>query len=329
MTARLVARGSALALVVVIGVSLASCGSDGGSGVPVLASAQGEPGTALRDGLVVQEGTVLIGAPIPRGVGYLYEGEPVVDPGWWALLFVSGDPEEVMEEYLRHAEEVGLAPDEIPTGAPEYRREDVPADQQRYITCGGASEGSTGWQCRAAAFSPGGAPCAHFELVRRKAHGTVESFLLVRYIVSPNGCVPGSTPLIGDPDADPPRLPSDWPALPTSGSELDDSWGLLAGVRIEDGSAAATIPFRGPDCGVSALLEVTGDSVDVLDGYVAQFEQRVGTALSSEPLVTQVDDRTEVRQVFRTAGGGGDSYAATLVRHEGGPDHLVLGACSG
>lgn len=329
MTARLVARGSALALVVVIGVALASCGPDGGNRVPILESARGEPGTALRDGLVVQEGSVLIGAPIPRGVGYLYDGEPVVDRGWWALLFVHGDPEEVMEGYLRHAEEVGLARDEIPAGAPEYQREDIPADQQRYTNCGVASEGSTGWRCTGAAFSAGGAPCVHFELVRRQAHGTVESFLLVRYIVSPNGCVPGSTPLIGDPDADPPRLPDDWPALPPSGSMLDDSWGLLAGLRIEDGSAVATMRVAGPDCGVAALLEVSGDSLDVLDRYVAQLDQRVGPGLASAPFVTQVDDRTEVRQAYRSEGGGGDLYTATLVRYADGPDYLVLGACSG
>jgi hypothetical protein len=254
----------------------------------------------------------------------------VVDLGWWALLFVHGDPDEVMEEYLSHAEEdLGLERDEIPAGAPEYQRADLPADQQRYTNCGVAAEGSRGWRCVGAAFSDGGAPCAHFELVRRKAHGTVESFLLVRYIVNPNGCVPGSTPLIGEPDAVPPPLPSDWPALPTSGSVLDDSWGRLAGLRIEDDSAVATIRFAGPDCGVAALVKVSGDSLDVLDGYVAQLDQRVGPDQSSPPLVTKVDDRTEVRQVHRAEGGGGDRYTATLVRHQDGPDYLVLGACSG
>jgi hypothetical protein len=333
-----VAPGPALGVLVALGVVLASCGSDdgdgGGSGgdlgVPVRESSQGEPGTVLRDGVVVQEGTVLVGTPIPGGVGHFYRGEPVVDLGWWALLFVHGDPEEVMEEYLRHAEEgLGLERDEIPAGAPEYLREDLPADQQRYTNCGVAAEGSRGWRCVGAAFSDGGAPCAHFDLVRRKAYGTVESFLLVRYIVNPNGCVPGSTPLIGDPDAVPPPLPSDWPALPTSGSVLDDSWGRLAGLRIEDDSAVATIRFAGPDCGVAALLEVSGDSLDVLDGYVAQLDQRVGPDQSSPPLVTKVDDRTEVRQVHRAEGGGGDLYTATLVRHAEGPDYLVLGACSG
>src|ERR687892_113985 len=178
-------------------------------------SGQGEPGTVLHDGLVVQEGTVLVGTPIPRGVGHFYRGEPVVDLGWWALLFVHGSPEEVMEQYLRHAEDhLGLERDDIPAGAPEDLREDLPADQQRYTNCGVAAEGSRGWRCVGAAFSDGGAPCVHYELVRRKAHGTVESFLLVRYIVNPNGCVPGSTPLIGHPTRSPLRFPPTGPSSP-------------------------------------------------------------------------------------------------------------------
>jgi len=336
--ARVVASGPALGVLVALGVVLASCGSDDGDGrnsggelsVPVLNSSRGEPGTVLRDGFVVQDGTVLVGTPIPRGVGHFYRGEPVVDPGWWALLFVDGDPKEVMEEYLRHAEDdLGLERDGIQVGAPEYLREDLPADQQRYTDCGVAAEGAAGWRCLGAAFSDGGAPCMHFELVRRKAHGTVESFLLVRYVVDPSGCVPGSTPLVGDPDPVPPPLPSDWPPLPTSGSVLDDSWGLLAGLRIEDDSAVATIRFAGPDCGVAALVEVSGDSLDVLDGYVAQLDQRLYADQPSSPLVTKVDDQTEVRQVHWAEGGGGDLCTAALVRHEDRPDYLVLGACSG
>ena len=62
---------------------------------------------------------------------------------------------------------------------------------------------------------------------------------------------------------------------------------------------------------------------------MAQLDQRVGPDQSSPPLVTKVDDRTEVRQVHRAEGGGGDRYTATLVRHQDGPDYLVLGACSG
>jgi hypothetical protein len=90
VVARVVAPGPALGVLVALGVVLASCGSDdgdgGGSGgdlgVPVRESSQGEPGTVLRDGVVVQEGTVLVGTPIPGGVGHLYRGEPVVDLGW-------------------------------------------------------------------------------------------------------------------------------------------------------------------------------------------------------------------------------------------------------
>jgi hypothetical protein len=303
---------------------LASCGSDGdGEGLgnavalPVRDSAQGPAGTALRDGFTVEEATVLIGAPIP-----------VAGDGWWALLFVEGNPVDAMEGYLRQAEDLGLTRDEVLAGGPEFLREDIPAEKQQYTSCGVAAEGRGGWRCTAAALTDRGAPCAHIEVVRREAAGTVQSFLLLGFNTSPQGCVPGTAQMVGDPDAVPPPLPSEWPALPDAGAVLDESWGLLAGLRVEGGSAVATLPFEG-GCGEAALLEVTGDSLAVLDAYTAQLDEWAPTNDPPPARVTRIDDRTELYEVARSTGGGGNLYTAVLARYDDDTDYLVLNACSG
>lgn len=279
--------------------------------------------------LFVADGSVLVRAPIPNGVVAAVSGEPVVDDGWWALLFVDGDPSDVMEAYLTQAEALGFDRDEVPAGQPEFLREDIPADKQRYAACGVAAEGPAGWSCVGAAFTDGGAPCIHLRLVRREARGAFESTLLIRYSSWPDGCLPGMGSLIGDPTATPPPLPSEWPPLPTVGSVLDDAWGLLSRLVIEPASAVSTYRFDGPACGDTALLEVNGDPLKVLDAYIAQLEARTPTSDRSAPTVTRVDDTTELHQAVRAEGGGGDLYRAELVDYEDGPDTLVLSGCSG
>ena len=298
--------------------------------IPVRESARAGPGTALRDGFTVEDGSVLVGSPIPNGVVAFVREKPVVDRGWWAVLFVdASDAAEVLASYLSQAEALGYQPDEPPSGAPPHLREDVPPEDQQYTRCGTPSEGARGWHCAGAAFSAEGSPCVHFDLVRRTFDGSVESHLLMRLNTRPEACSPGTSDLVGDPDATPPPLPSEWAPLPRTGAKLGEAWGLLSRLAIEHGSAVATYRFDGLGCGDAALFEVTGDPQDVFDAYVDAIEARTPYGAPSTPRVTRVDDETELWQFWRDNAGGGNGYGADLVINENRPSMLALEACRG
>lgn len=323
-------RGAVLAAIVL----LAACGDEdtqapSWSDVPVLPSVRAGPGSEMRDGFEVEEGTVLVGTVFPDGIASPF-GE-ITDEGWWALLFVSGEPSEVLEAYLAQAEAIGMARVAVPEGGPEFLREDLPADAQRYTACGVASEGGPGgYSCSGLALTDGGAPCLHVNLVRRPTGDTVESSLQLRYVIGEGGCVADGFHTIGDPDAPAPPLPKDWPELPAEGERLGAAFGMLADVEVAEGSGVAAPPFGDGGCGGSAaVLTASEDPMAVLEAYGSEFDALAPHAERTEMATRELRGGLTLREIRRQELGGGGTYAARLVERASEPALLVLSACPG
>lgn len=320
----------------VVMVLVAGCGDDSPDDsdrsfgdVPVLGSVARGPGTALRDGLEVATGTVLVGGVLPDGIDSPF-GD-LTGEGWWALLFVTGEPSEVLEAYLVQAEATGMERVEVPEGAPAFLREDLPADAQQYTACGAPSEGGpAGYSCSGLAMTDGGAPCLHVNLARRTTGDTVESSLRLRRVTDPGGCVGDGFHMIGDPDAEPPVLPDDWPALPAAGDPFGEAFGMLATLEVADGAELAVPPFGDGGCGgSSALLAVSGDPMDVLVAYGSQLDALAPTAERTDVVPHSMPDGSIVHEIRRQELGGGNTYVARLLERAEDPALLVLGACPG
>lgn len=329
-----VRRGLAGAVGVVM-VLVAACGDEPQDGserpfgdVPVLDSVARGPGTELRDGLEVSPGTVLVAGVLPDGIDSPF-GD-ITGEGWSALLFVTGEPSEVFEAYLAQAESVGMERVEAPEGAPAFLREDLPADAQRYTACGVSSEGGpAGYSCSGLATTDGGAPCLRVALVRRTTGNTVESSLRLRRVTDPDGCVGAGSQMIGDPYAEPPVLPDDWPELPAVGDLLGEAFGMLAPLEVAEGTELAVPPFWDGCGGSSALLAVSGDPMEVLTAYGSQLDALAPRAERTDVVTRSVHDGTTVHEIRRQEPAGGSAYAARVLERTEDPALLVLSACPG
>ena len=299
-------------------------------GRPVLASVSGEPGTELRDGFEVADGSTLIGDVFPDG---MLHGEPAASGSeWWAVLFVSGEPSTVLDAYLAQAEAIGMTRVQVPEGGPEFLREDLPPDAQQYTECGVAAEGGpSGYSCSGLAVADGGAPCLHATLIRRPVEDTMESTLQLRYVTDPRGCVAAGAHMIGDPTAEIPPLLDEWPAPPSPGESLGAAFPLLAGIEVARGSALAAPPLSADGCvdGTSVIVAITEDPLRVFDTYVAQLDDLAPHAERSDVIDQVMADGSTLHEVVRVESGGGNRYWGRLLEREDAPSVLVLSACSG
>lgn len=319
------AVGSVLACVVLL--SAAGCNEDERSvtGVTVGAvepTAAFGPGTGLGDGFEVTEGSTLIGAPIPLGTTVVLNGEPIVDDGWRAFLYVDGEPEAVVDAYLEQADERGLTP--VPLPDSEVFAEEGEAPAQGWGRCG--SNDGLGYRCRAAA-SDGDATCLTVDVMRERGASHLELALMRNYRFDvPCGAPAGVLVLGGEVVPGPPER---WPALPGPGEPFGERWEHLSEIHVQEGSQVVAAPIRHDMCDtVTAALAVDGEPLEVLDRYVAAF----GALMNIEPDVTsERDERAGVvlerRRINEPAGGR--SFTADLVVDAEGQGWLYLSGCAG
>jgi hypothetical protein len=260
--------------------------SDGGSarqfgGIPVAAGVVRSEGTELPNGFSVAKGSALIGDVFPNSVVFLgtYKGVPIPNPGWSAVLLVTGDPRQVMADYRRQAIEAGLAIDAGSCGFDDNERGGV-------------------YRCEAA-----GVPRVSIWIMRGEAPFGAMSHMVIAYSgdeastssdrSSPHGTVP---PISGPP---PPPVPTRWEQLARPGDFVfgDSPKAPLSYMappfRVEPGSeVAAPIAPLGTygSYDWTAILHVTGDPAQVADEYRTQLNARsktfgtVGEVIKSQPV---------------------------------------------
>lgn len=288
----------------------------------VLPTALSEPGTALGNGFEVADGSVLIGAPVPLGITVVLDGEPVVDEGWTAYLYVTGNPSDVVNRYIAQAEAEGLIPTAQPDGEVfEMEGEEVPPTG--YERCGTLGDGS--YACSASA-GDNGRRCLAASLVRSDTASHLRlTYMLNATEVSPCIALGG---LAVNADLEPPDPPTDWPPLPSLGDEFGTPWGVLAPITVQGGSRMVAAPLPSPDCGGPAVAQVTGDPAEVLDRYVDEF-RRVSVV---EPVVTPESGKSgnlSLERRYVNESGGGRLFTAELVTTENGAAWLYLNGCQG
>src|SRR5918994_5860615 len=262
---------------------------------PVIPSAAGPPGTALGDGFTVAEGTTLIGDPIPIGVAVVYQGQPIVDEGWTATSIAGGDPIEIIDAYMRQAEEAGLV-EQAETGC--TRDLDV-------TICSAFARSTDAAEPRSLAAT----------VVRGGREDVLSDHVVVRFSTTDlyweHGQVGGS----GDRDLAIPASTA-WPPLASVGEPLGTAGETTHAVVVQEVSRLAGPPRLGLDDatgGIVAILEVTGDPQSVLQSYLDHLDQ-----LGLEGLTPEV---LEI----------GDAVGTTAYRAEAGGDHFTnpLGERSG
>lgn len=316
-------------MVVVASVYLVACGDDvepdeqSSTDVPaeaVLPRALSGPGSELGDGFTVADGSALIGAPVPLGTTSVVDGTPVVDEGWKAHLFVSGDPSEVVEAYLEQARAAGMEVNPVPDDEP-FAMEGEENPPSGYYMC--AAVGDMSVECGATAGDAEGR-CLNLDLVRS---GRASHLALTLSTNDPFVCEAPSG-LAGNSAEDPPS-PSTWPDLPGEGNPLGEPWGSLAPIEVQEGSTVVAAPVARLGCGVvGALLEVEGDPREVAARYAAEIERisRVELGVTTEEV--RSGGRT-LRRHIAQEGGGGRRFEIDLVTGEDDTAWLYLSGCEG
>jgi len=274
---------------------------------PVIPSAAGPPGTALGDGFTVIEGTVLIGDPIPTGDALDSDTIPRIDEGWTATLLVDGgDPEAIVEEYLRQAEEIGLARD---GGTP--CRQDV--QDARVVVCVGFARSADRSEPRSLSV----------RTVRGRRTDVVSDHVVVQYSTHENAWRSGNQPAIDDGDPAALEPPAEWPSRPTVGDALPSANEITSVIPIqEDSRVAGPVRLNLDDTtgGIVATLEVTGDPGTVFQAYL--------DVLAAQADWTRGPDERKIGDATLTQARagvlGGDSIQLRMVERPGRPVWLVI-----
>ncbi|MGH9085228.1 MAG: hypothetical protein ACRDYW_07215 [Acidimicrobiales bacterium] len=327
---------AAVAAVVVVGaagVALVAGRDRDELGIPpeaVDSDALSGPGSPLGDGLVVAEGSALIGLPIPGGRAGLAIGS--AGSGFSAYLFIDGEPGQVVDEYLAQAAANGFQPLLAPNDGDGFEAGPIPAERNRVGRCGlelsQEPSFAPSYVCAATAENAQGR-CFDVSILRneRYSHGFVR---LYEPTAPPGTCLPSS--ITGDLDEPAPAMPTEWAVRPPVGTELGGRFGSLAAVPVQPGSHLAGAPAAGADhvfCAAVAALRVTGDPKVVLERYVTD----VRAVLPLEGLewrsanVSVGGVSLEERSVVVPAGG--DTYVLDLVTSEDGTAFLYAYTCAG
>jgi len=278
------------------------------------------PGTELGNGITVAAGSSLIGAVVPLGTTVVLDGVPIVDPGWEALLYVSGDPRDVMGDYLAQARAAGFEITEIASGEP-FAMEGEAEPPTGFGLCAGV--GGKSYECSAMASRNDG-ECLVLQLVR----SDTASHLTVRLkLGQPHPCE-GRSGVPGAPDRDPPTGPTTWPDRPPTGEPLGAAWRTLAPLEVQEGSALVAAPAWRSGCGGPiAVLEVTDDPSAVLDRYAREIER-----ISVVPPQVFTEEATlgtsRLQRHRASEPGGGRTFALDLVT-DAGAAWIFMHACDG
>ncbi len=258
---------------------------------------------ALSDGFEIEPGSGLVGTVFPHGA-----------EGGLAVLRVDEDLEAVFRGYVQQAEELGF-----PVGS-----DDGGADPE----CSGPDDGEdddiVGGEAGAEPVDePFPVECRASGLVMTES---MVSSLGVRGLAAADGS--GYLVLVYDRyEGDAPEqsgLTSDGETAPATDDELapdltpetDDP-----PLRVVEGSALVTDPLPS-GCvtgGYLAVLEVTGDLMPVMRGYLEQFTDT--RAFTSEGLVGDEDEPA----VSASAAGGGTLSARGLA---GDPSYVLIERCN-
>jgi hypothetical protein len=299
--------------------------------VPVLERATFEPGTRLRDGLTVADGSQLIGVVRPihgiAGAGAVAPSGDE-DEDWHADLLVTGDPSTVMTAYAEQLRAQGygvtngiLSDCNPPAG--------IPCDRSRTTRiCTTSSEARTECSLRLERVTGTRRDAARLTLVRAAAP-VAESRLSIdrfkatreygaREVAATNDAL---WPL---PAGDPPvPLPARWPRPAGPGQPIArPDRGLTERLDVVDGTFELAPPDSGSDCvdGSSrALVQIDGDPADALRHYAQAIkeERRINDPVRIERVkrlggVVQTVRLSDDRYVFAastfTPPGGGQSW---------------------
>jgi hypothetical protein len=282
------------------------------SGIPVLAGTTRGPGTPLRDGLEVAEGTVLLGTVFPTGAAVSINGVPVEDRGWRASLLVTGDPVEVMRAYLAQAADAGLG--EFPDGAGSCKD-----DEKAYYRC----EAWSGvWTAAEGGFFSA-------VLHRREAMGATAavSHLLLTYRNAGRSTSP-TTISFTESGAERPSgvpVPSRWEPLAGPGEPFGVGFAPTRPLTVEPGSLLVAPPGINLDLFDTyvAVLLVTGDPDEVMAAYADQVADLENVSNPPARVRFRRDDGAVVLSTFAEVAGG-DSWSLEAVVREGEPTWVLV-----
>ena len=245
---------------------------------------------ALADGFEVEPGSGLIGAVFPSGT-----------VGHQAVLRVDGDLQRVFEGYVRQAGELGypVTPDQSGLDQkgcsdPDDATGDDPSEPFEV-------------ECSASGLDLG----KYSVSVRGFAEPDGQGY--IHLLVQPYSEAPELSPLASD---GPVASATDDEVAPELTPETDDP-----ALRVVEGSALVgdPIPSACTTGGYVAVLEVTGELMPVMRGYLEQFTGT--TAFTSEGLV---GDEDEPRVEASAAGGG----TLTALGVAGDPSYVLIDRCN-
>jgi hypothetical protein len=308
----------------VAGVALvAGCASGGGGGsdavstlggAPVVTDATTAAGGRLPDGFSVPDGTVLLGAVEPTGPTRSVNGVIVPERGWRALLLVTGDPYDVLDEIRAQAARTGMPGSLMPR-----------CEANTHLRW---------FECEVDAYSPGffedPARGAGFFARLTRGPGNAElgpmSHLLLSFseIQPATPRQPEEPPAPMDRTEPVPPFPVDWPPPLQPGDPFGtirmETWLIEEGTRLVGPPSYTAVCATG---GFDAVFEVTGDAKRVVDGYARQFEAR-----SFGPVRGDWDVDLPGGPSASFTGPGAGEVSARTVDGPGGRTYLWLSRCN-
>lgn len=263
------------------------------------------PGTALRDGLVVAEGTALIGAVFEH-VGRSESGD--VASSWHAVLQVDGDPLDVWRSFLDQFPSE-LNPQLAPPGPVGCQPENPQVDSRpgcATYAIGGTLEERQPYYVDMVA--PQGDVTGHYLLQVYEAGDYCCEMTRPLPDVDPNLVLPAAVvsrerPAIGD----------------VLGPGVEDRYALLPGTEF--------IALYGPGSGTGgfdAILHLTpgDDLAAVVDAYAEQADQFPDS--STGIVRTSRTDGDTIYTTIAPPGGAGGYQGWIHVVDQPGPDHDYL-----
>jgi hypothetical protein len=254
----------------------------------------------------VVDGSVLLGTTFPAA------DRPTANPGFTAVLLVTGAFQEVFDAYRRQAADLGvrLRPALNAEAAPSLCWRDRAA--QAFV-CNGS--GNLGGEVTG--------PTVTVTAYRAPAVGRRPplSHLLLRYDDAGPG-EPGAP--IADLGrahlSDDPPLPNAWPALPEAGDAYEAPQGQRP-LRVPRGAELVGPPLVNPDCGSTGSLAVLSSEADP-DRVVRDLIPHDADVLQRD---TFRDGDTENADVAWDWGGG--TYHALSTSRAGQPGFVLVSHC--
>jgi hypothetical protein len=274
---------------------------------------------------VVAEGSRLIGPVVPSADG----------SGWWALLYLTGGPETVLDRYVAQGSELGYREALSSTIGNKYPRTSFPGVYDTAARCAERPFGA--YACATTLRSKDRPQCVVVRVLRsgpdpdgQLSQDPISHVQLQSGPTSGGGCA--AEVVYGDPDADPPAAAMVWPSLPVEGDPL------TGGVVVDYGPGTYVLPgsrvvsTRGiddhqPFCRPAALLEVAApDRIRVVESYVDSFTSAIPGLADHVSRSERVEG--SVRYHFwQVAVPRVDSFEATLVEGTDGRAWLRVRQC--